>query len=262
MDPSSSKKADNPEDLRRIPLWAARHARNRRAILVAIFIVIFLALFAAIGGFSRLAGIAFRTGRPVLGFCSMALALFACGALIFASVYHAVPKWGGKGLDRLFERLCGEEGAVVPPLLAEPKTPRWALWFIEIGFGACILATVILGFLGLIPEAYMQPVSALYSVPFLLFLSYELRAVAGLIPLLWPFLYALHAILIVAGAPILFRGKWDDLNMLLPTFGYGILTALIGYFYSRYALRKLKRLARIEPRGAGGEAEAAHVRES
>ena len=61
---------------------------------------------------------------------------------------------------------------------------------------------------------------------------------------LWPVLYALHAILIVAGAPILFTGEWVGLNMLIPTVGYGLLAALVGHLYSRFALHKVKRLAR------------------
>ena len=88
----------------------------------------------------------------------------------------------------------------------------------------------------------MQPVSALYSVPFLVFLSIRMRPVAGWIPFLWPVLYALHAILAVAGVPILFE-KWSSLNMLIPTAGYGLLCGLIGHFYGRYALKRLKEVA-------------------
>ena len=62
--------------------------------------------------------------------------------------------------------------------------------------------------------------------------------------LLWPGLYALHAILIVAGAPIVFTGAWEGLNMLLPVAGYGLLAGLAGHIYSRFALRKLKDAAR------------------
>ena len=69
-------------------------------------------------------------------------------------------------------------------------------------------------------------------------------AVGGPIMLLWPALYALHAILILAGVPILFSGHWDALNMLIPTVGYGLLTGLIAHVYSRFALWKLRRIAR------------------
>jgi len=57
----------------------------------------------------------------------------------------------------------------------------------------------------------------------------------------WPSLYAVHAALLLAGAPILFAAKWDALNMALPTFGYGVLSFLVSHLYSRFALRRLRR---------------------
>ncbi|MEZ6070602.1 MAG: hypothetical protein R3C10_10080 [Pirellulales bacterium] len=66
---------------------------------------------------------------------------------------------------------------------------------------------------------------------------------AGYAAAIWPALYTIHALLIVAGAPIVFHAPWDGLNMLIPIAGYGILAALVGHLYSRYALGKLRRLA-------------------
>ena len=62
--------------------------------------------------------------------------------------------------------------------------------------------------------------------------------------LLWPALYALHAILIIAGVPILFVGRWDSLNMLIPTVGYGLIASLTAHIYSRIQLRRLRRMTR------------------
>ena len=67
--------------------------------------------------------------------------------------------------------------------------------------------------------------------------------------LLWPALYALHAIFILAGGPT-FRGQWDFLNFAVPTVGYGLLSAVIAQLYSRYALFRLKRLVQ-ETRAEG-----------
>ena len=121
-----------------------------------------------------------------------------------------------------------------------------------VGFGACVTASVVLGMLGYIPDQYMQPVSALYAVPFLVLLIVLKRPAGVPVMLLWPALYALHAILIMAGAPILFTGKWDGLNMLIPAAGYGILTGLVGHAYNRFALHRLRRLAQMNLPGAGG----------
>lgn len=75
--------------------------------------------------------------------------------------------------------------------------------------------------------------------------------------LLWPFLYGLHAILVVAGVPIQFSDAWSILNMLIPTVGYGMLASLASHSYNRLALRKLKRLARI---GIDGRVEGEGAR--
>jgi len=99
----------------------------------------------------------------------------------------------------------------------------------------------------------MQPISAIYCVPFLVFLAYILRGEASPLMMLWPALYALHAILIVAGAPIVFAGRWNGLNMLIPGAGYGLLVGLLGHVYSRFALRRLRKAARA---GLDADSEA------
>jgi LytS/YehU family sensor histidine kinase len=70
------------------------------------------------------------------------------------------------------------------------------------------------------------------------------RPAVGPIILLWPALYALHAILIIAGVPILFLGRWDSLNMIIPTIGYGLIASLIAHIYSRIQLRRLRCMTR------------------
>ena len=53
--------------------------------------------------------------------------------------------------------------------------------------------SVILGLLGYLPGGkYMQPISAVYVVPFLVALNFLMRPTAGNIPLLWPLLYGLQ----------------------------------------------------------------------
>jgi hypothetical protein len=74
----------------------------------------------------------------------------------------------------------------------------------------------------------------------------------GPIVLLWPILYTIHAILIVTGMPILFTEYLIPLNMILPIFGYGFLTYVIGHIYSRYALKKLKGITHFQGDVADG----------
>ena len=101
----------------------------------------------------------------------------------------------------------------------------------------------------------MQPLSAAYCVPFMIFLYFFQRPKYGPLMLLWPVLYAIHAILIVAGVPIVFSEESGlvSLNMFIPIFGYGTLTFLISHLYSRYALKKLKGVTRMEGDGSDGD---------
>jgi len=43
--------------------------------------------------------------------------------------------------------------------------------------------------------------------------------------------------------------------MLIPVAGYGIVTALVGHLYSRFALHRLRKLAATGPADTAGEAE-------
>jgi hypothetical protein len=99
----------------------------------------------------------------------------------------------------------------------------------------------------------MQPISAIYCVPFLVGLWLLQRPLSSPIMLLWPALYVLHAVLIVAGVPIVFGGPWSQLNMLIPVAGYGMLVGLISHAYSRFALRKLRRAAEGCPHDGSAE---------
>jgi len=160
--------------------------------------------------------------------------------------FFCVPKWGGKFIKRISQRLYGREGAVSISKPEAMKKKRWLGYVVGIIFGSCVAASVQFGMRGYIPIEYMQPVSALYVVPFLVFCAIWQRPVVGPLSLLWPTLYAIHAILIVAGVPILFTENLVGLNMLLPTLGYGFLTFTIGHIYSRYALKKLKGITHLE----------------
>ena len=131
--------------------------------------------------------------------------------------------------------------------VAEPDqvVGRVSLW-VAFLFKFCILASILLGMMGFFPIRYMQPVSALYIVPFFVYVgarhARDGRA-GSLFMSLWAALYALHAILLVAGAPIHFGRLDEALNVLIPLVGYGLIAALAAHIYSRFALRRLRALA-------------------
>jgi hypothetical protein len=241
MNNSSNGKDRQSEDLKRIPLWTRRYAQNR-TIPFLIFQVIFLLFFIAIAGASYLAGNAFRSGNMLIFWSWIFVLVCICTALIFFSV----PGWSGNFINRITRRLYSNEGDITLSLPVGIRKHSWISWVAGLIFMSCILASVALGIKGYIPVEYMQPVSAIYCVPFLVFLSFRQRPMVGFLSLLWPSLYALHAILIVVGVPIQFSNEWSFLNMLIPVVGYGILSGLISHLYSRFALSKLKDLANVK----------------
>ena len=245
----AAKKAQppRPEHTHAIRKWARAYGQNR-SLGVVVSMIIFLALSAAIGGPSYLAGEAHRSGNMPLFWGCLAVIAVASAAL----TYFSVPHWGGKLQERIVQRLYASEGKVA----LSPPAQRKRVWgqVLAVCFGTCILSSVVLGFVVDIPSKYMQPISALYVVPFLVSLWILMRPAVGYLPLLWPVLYAIHAVLIVAGAPIVFTGPWGTLNILIPVAGYGVLSGIAGHVYSRFALSRLTRLTRADE-GASGTPE-------
>jgi hypothetical protein len=227
--------ADEGDDLREIPTWARRYAENR-TLPVLVSLGIFAAAFGAFAGLSWLTVWAHVTGRRVLaGASAVALSGFAAWWLWFSFV------GGAKIIRRATDHLYRREGSVSigAPEHAMGKAPH----FVGFVLAFCIIAHIALGFLGFLPMRYMQPISALYVVPFVVYLGIRLRHIGSPFMWLWPALYVVHAILLVAGAPIYFGGKYEGLNMLVPVVGYGAVAALAGHLYGRIALRRLRTLA-------------------
>ena len=169
--------------------------------------------------------------------------------VLAAVVYLSVPKWGGRRLEALTGHLY-REGNVSIAVPNQRGRKRIAL-VLGIVFGACVLGSVLLGFFGQLSPKYMQPISAIFVVPFLVGLTILMRPAVSYVPLLWPILYGLHAILIVAGVPIAFTGRWESLDILLPMVGYGVLAALIGHACNRHAFFKLKQITQSNDTGSG-----------
>ena len=133
------------------------------------------------------------------------------------------------------------------------KTKKWLDFVVGAVVFICILGTMYFGMEGYLAFKYMQPVSAIYFVPFLVFQYFLRRPRAGPLVLICPILYTIHAILIVTGVPIFFTGNLCMLSIGLPLFGYTFLAHVIAHLYSRYALKKLKGLTHLEGEAANGD---------
>ena len=241
------EQGSDDESLRQIPLWAGRYAQNR-TLPVVVGQIIFLLGFLAFAGLGSLVAWSHLRGLWWLTIVSgMALGMLTAWWMWFSFL------GGARIMQRITDRLYRGEGWVQAQSQPEASARRVG-WVAGIVFGLCIGVSVALGLAGLIPIRYMQPVSALYVVPFLIYLGLRQREAGWPLMLIWPALYALHALLLTLGAPIYFSDPYDALNMLVPVVVYGLFAALVAHLYSRLALRRLRALSRGPEAGGGGEA--------
>ena len=254
------KQNNDRKDLRQIPELTRKYARSRM-IPALVIMAVYLLFMGIIFGVPYLGVKAYRAGNMfAVWLCAIGFAGLSVTLIIFFVLQW---KSGDKMIERIAARLYGSEGGVTLATPERIKKRHWMECLAVAVLGGGIGMTILLGFLDRIPLKYMQPISAIYIVPIMVFLMIGARSVKGLVPLLWPILYAIHAILVVAGAPIQFQfsGEFSRelqaLNMcisiVIPFFGYGLLCGLIGHIYNRYALRKLKRLA-----GMGQDTDSSH----
>lgn len=229
---SQKSDLDRLEEARQLQSWVRRYVQNR-SLPMLVFLVVFALLWLSIGLPAYLGGIAFRSGHWLLGGICGLVAAAGCAATIYVSI----PRWGGRRLQEFAQGFYVRVGQAT----ITASRPR-RIWekLLPLGLVACVVTTVAFGVAGFIPDTYLQPISALYVVPFLVAVNFLIRPATGYLPLLWPALYALHAVLIVAGASIVFTPPWDFLNMLVPTVGYGLVTAAACQVYSRFALHRAR----------------------
>ena len=248
------------EKLKEIPKWTRRYAQNRTLTIIVLMamIMLFSMFVAGLVGFSlSLAVAGFRKGNIILGCVGIAVLVSTLTSIsIFLIIF--LKKFGGKNrglIDQLIEqRIYGKEGTVSMPM---PKSSKKKICLEIVGaviFFICLFGSWHLAIKGYIAYKYLQPVSALYIVPFVVCGWYFWKSPRmGPIYLLYPILYAVHAILIVAGVPIFFTTEnFCIFSICLPMLGYGFLPLIIGHLYSRYALKKLKALTHLEE-GVAGE---------
>jgi hypothetical protein len=237
---------DEP-DPRLIAKWAERYARSRTLpFLVQWFFIVCLVI--AITLLSQGALMAYWWRKPILQWICMV----AIGVLTIGLMWFSVSQWGQEQIWRISQWLYSKEGYAT---YSGPKPDRARrlrlIPAIGIGLAVYLLAGAVLVGLGYLPIKYLQPYSALFMLPFLAILIVTQRL--GSWAWIWPVLYGAHAVLILGGFPLNFRGRWLFLDIIVPVFGYGLISMLAGHIYSRYALRRLKRLARTGLKDRGDE---------
>lgn len=249
----------NVDKLKEIPKWTRKYAQNRTlTILVLMLMIGLLSAFVAviIGFLLGLALTGFRKGNVALG-CVGIVALAAVLAALVKFYIYIFAKFGGKNkglLDQIIDRwIYGREGTASMPISEAAKKTRWPEVLASIAYMICLLGSMNLAMRGYIPDKYFIPLTALFVVPFNVYIYFIQRPRIGPVLLLCPVLYSIHALLIIAGVPIYFTGIFAvPLNMLL-TLIYTFLSYMIGHIYSRYALKKLRALTHLEGETANGD---------
>lgn len=243
MQPPNPDASLPPDQLRDIPNYARSYALNR-SLPVLVLLTVMALTYAGLGFFAQLTGVAFRAGRTLV-FCLSAAVTAICLAGTIAFAFPRVWKWFQGPLIRWLYR---NDGSV----LVSPATPcarsSRSPWMYAISAPLVLCAIALVALIPRIGERYEQPLVALFGVPVMIAIGVLARPAGSLMLGLWASLYALHAVLILAGAPILIQGQWSWLNVSLPMFGYGILSALVSHLYSQAALRRLQRLGASEER--------------
>jgi len=235
-----------PGDPRLLVQWTRRYAKSRTIgfLVQWVFIVVIVMVIAMA---SSLTTIAYEQGQQGLFYLSV---LFMAGC-IGGLAWFSFSPWGGEIIWRVTQWLYGGEGyASYSADSGERATP---LWLTALGGGMVMyhLLLALLVSFRMISILDMQPLSALYMVPFLS--AMILRQDLGFWAWFWPGLYAAHGIAVALGMPVVFRGQWQLMNMIVPVFGYGLFAILLGHAYSRYALYRLKNIARSGLGDAGGD---------
>lgn len=246
------------EKLKEIPKWARRYSQNRTlTVLVLLLIVCLFGMFFALFTSVALAFImaAFRKENMILG--CVGIAVLVTVLIVMAKFYmYIFKKYGGKNKGLLDQKVdqwvYGREGSALMPQPQFSKKRKVLDAVIGIVFIVLLIGTINLAMSGYIPIELHLPIMALFVVPFGIYQYFVMKPRLGPLLLLFPILFAIHALLVFAGLPIFFTGTFGvPLNILL-TLIYDLLAYIIAHIYSRYALKKLKDITHLQGEAADG----------
>ncbi len=225
VDIGQNKSSEDMERLREIPEWARRYAESRTVPLI-IFSLVFIACF----GMVSLSVYCFLKGNFILAPIMMIL----CVALV---IYFIIT-W-----DRHEACYFTKTG------ISQSESVKQIRKFLPLPLILCIVISVIMEQRGVFPAHLSVPVSALYVCLLLIFANWR-WARSSFIGYLWATLYGAWAIAILFKVPILTFSEGGQLKpgdeMYLTAPVTGLITGLIAYIYSRYALKKLKTAAHLQ----------------
>ncbi len=247
----NSQRSTPDNDVRDIPKWARRYAQTREVLPGTLSMLVpFAAMAALIVPFALLQEAGYYLLALVWGIIAVGVWIVClwvlrvrAGGPFLSAIEPAMTLW-------IYRR----EGQVsTPSAQGTKRSPRWVAW---LGIIIMVAPLALLPEWESLPSQYWQPLAAILWVPYFTYLI--LRPPQGVdsshpILLLWPGLYALHAILILAGVPLHITGSYEGLTMWVSLGVCNIITDLAAHIYSRYALRRLRTLATSPEETGGGQ---------
>jgi hypothetical protein len=232
------------QGLREVPRLAGVYSRNRTLVILVSMLICSLAA-ALIAGLSAGAARAYGTGHPGLGVVLMVADAVVCLGWVWLVLSKRLNQW----MSGVSEWLYRGDGMVVAAPVCQPgRSTKVVAWV----FGVLVCATPMLLQQWPVPDWCLQPITALYTVPFMAWLWWAQRSHQSPLMLIWPVLYALHAVALLAGLPLL-RTLDPMMQVLLPMVAYSAIAVVASHLHGRYALRRLRALARAGAEDDGPE---------
>jgi len=227
METEQNQVPQNTEKLKEIPKWARRYAESRTVPLI-IFSVVFIACF----GMVSLSVYCFLKGKFILAVIMMVL-------YVATFIYFLITS------DRHETRYFTKTG------IPQSESVQQIRKFLPLPLIACVVISVIMEQRGVFPHHLSVPISAVYICSLLIFANWR-WARGSFIGYLWAALYGGWAIAILFKVPVLTFSEGgirqlkpgDEMYLAVPVTG--LITGLIAYIYSRYALKKLKTAAHLQ----------------
>jgi hypothetical protein len=225
MDTQQNQVPQDVEKLKEIPKWARRYVESRTAPRI-ISSLIFIVLFAGVS----LGVYCFLQGKFILA--AIMMVLYVTGFLYF------VITW-----DKHEARYFTKTG------IPQSESVQQIRKFLPLPLILFVVIDVIMEQRGVFPHYLGVPISAVYVCPLLIFANWR-WARGSFIGYLWATLYGAWAIAILFKVPILTFSQGGQLKpgneMYLAAPVTGVITGLVAYIYSRYALKKLKTAAHLQ----------------
>jgi len=228
---------DDPA-IRDIPRWADRYARSRTLAGIPFLLMVIAASLTILVPL-LLALWAHDHQRPELPLYIIATAVAYAFWLWAGWTRRVNVKASYAFLTRWLYVFDGEVVSALRPTPDQRGSRSGTIPFVALLL-AFIAMPVIAQAVDL-PLQYRQPLIAAYMVPLLTWLLTRRGVEDGPVMLLWPGLYALHAILLLAGVPLP-APQQPMVNVYVPLMAYLVVAIIATHIYGRYALRRLRRL--------------------